>query len=166
MLCNITQNSMGQTPGGVPISHNALQHYPEFHGADTWGVPCRGVPCQGVYPARGYPAWGVPCLGGYPARGTQVGYPQGQDGGTLLGGFPGRVPPRPGRGVPCWGGTLPGGTQVGQQKEYSLHGRWYAFCVHAGGLSCFFCKFIYFFLTPLLSLFHHSFIPLFLYSIY
>ena len=25
---------------GVPISHNALQHYPEFHGADTGGVPC------------------------------------------------------------------------------------------------------------------------------
>ena len=25
MLCNITQNAMGQTPGGgVPISHNAL----------------------------------------------------------------------------------------------------------------------------------------------
>ena len=22
--------------GGVPISHNALQHYPECHGADTW----------------------------------------------------------------------------------------------------------------------------------
>ena len=23
--------------GGVPISHNALQHYPECHGTDTWG---------------------------------------------------------------------------------------------------------------------------------
>ena len=29
-----------------------------------------------------------------------------------------------------------GGSQLGQQKEYSLHGRWYASCVHAGGLSC------------------------------
>ena len=35
MLCNITQNAMGQTLGGVPISHNALQHFPECHGADT-----------------------------------------------------------------------------------------------------------------------------------
>ena len=29
MLCNITQTAMGQTPGGLPISHN------EFHEADT-----------------------------------------------------------------------------------------------------------------------------------
>ena len=76
--------------GGVPISHNALQHFPECHGADTWG----GVPCQVQ-------------LGGYP-------------GGYHAGGYPGRVPPwqgppqegtplaRSGRGV-----TLLGGTQVG-----------------------------------------------------
>ena len=66
MLCNITQNAMGQ--GGVPISHNALQHYPECHGT-AGGVPCQvqpgggtlpgGVPCQGG---------GVPCPGG-----TQLG---------------------------------------------------------------------------------------------
>ena len=70
---------------GVPISHNALQHYPECHGADTGGgypypimlcnisqnalgqtpggVPCQvqlgvGVPCQ-VQPG-GVPCWGVP----------------------------------------------------------------------------------------------------------
>ena len=29
------------TPGGVPISHNALQHFPECHGGDTGGVPCQ-----------------------------------------------------------------------------------------------------------------------------
>ena len=46
-------------------------------------------------------------------------------GGTLLG------------WVPCWGVPCWGGTQVGQQKEYSLHGGWYASCVHAGGLSSF-----------------------------
>ena len=139
MLCNITQNSMGQIPGGVPISHNALQHYPEFHGTDTWG----GGTWPG--PARGYPAWGVPCrgvpclvgvlcLGGCPA------------GGYPARGYPHRVPPaRSGWGVPCQGGTQVGyppsqvrrgGTQLGQQKEYSLHGGRYASCVHAEGLSC------------------------------
>ena len=99
MLCNITQNAMGQTPGrGVPISHNSLQHYPEFHEADTQGGTLPGL-------AGGYPA------GGYPAR----------DGGTLLGvpcwGVPCRGVPcwgLPCLGVPCWGGTLlVGGTQVG-----------------------------------------------------
>ena len=124
------------TPGGVPISHNALQHYPECHGADTWGVPIShnalqhypefhgadtwggtrpglarggtlpGVPCQGV-PCWGYPARGVPCWG------------------------------VPCWGYPAWGDTLPGGTQLGQQKKYSLHGGQYASCVHAGGLSCY-----------------------------
>ena len=91
MLCNITQNSMGQTPRGVPISHNTLQHYPEFHGADTWGYPARS-------------SWGGTLLEGTLQGGTQVGYPPpGQDGG-----YPGRVPPtRSG-----WGGTLPGGYPV------------------------------------------------------
>ena len=80
--------------GGVPISHNALQHFPECHGADTGGVPCQvqsgGVPCR----ERGYLACqGVPCRGG-----TQVGHP------------PTRVPP-PGQV------RMGGGTQLGQQKE-------------------------------------------------
>ena len=120
---------------GVPISHNALQHYPEFHGADTWG----GVPCQvqpgGTLPGGVpmYPSW----LGGTLLGGTQVGYPLARSGrgGTLLGGYSGRVPPQPGQDggkVPCRGG----GTQLGQQKEYSLHGGRYASCVHAGGLPC------------------------------
>ena len=152
----------GRHLGGVPISHNAMQDYPEFHGADTWGVPCQvqlggGVPCQvqpGGYPARGYPARGyparrgVPCQqeypaggyppGGYPARGCPA-------RGTLPGRYPGRV--YPASGIPYLG-TPPGrvppqarsgrgeGTQLGQQKEYSLHGGRYATCVHAGGLSC------------------------------
>ena len=56
--------------GGVPISHNPLQHYPECHGADTWGG----------YPARS--SWGGgTLLGGYPARGR--GYPTG--GGYQVG---------------------------------------------------------------------------------
>ena len=153
MLCNITQNSLGHTPGG------------------------------GTLPGGGYIAQGGTLLGGTLPRdtlprgtllgGTQVGYPLGQDRGYLPGGYsaegyPGRVPPGPGQGgtllggypgrVPPWarmgvGGTLlggtqvgyplplgqvrTGGTQVGQQKEYSLHGGQYASCVHAGGPSCF-----------------------------
>ena len=96
--------------GGVPISHNALQHFPECHGAATgggypargshwggyparssWGVPCQGVPCRGL-----------PCWGGYPAMGS-----------TLSGGYPAR-------GVPCWGNTLLGGypARGGTQVRY------------------------------------------------
>ena len=93
---------------GVPISHNALQHYPECHGAAE-GVPCQvqlgGYPARGTLPG-GVPCWGVPCLGGY-----------------LI-----MVPPQPGQD---WGGT-----QLGQHREYLLHGGRYASCVHAGGLSC------------------------------
>ena len=128
---------MGQTPGGgVPISHNALQHYPEFHGTDTGGG---GLPCQvqvggegtllGGYPAGG----GGTLLGGVPCRPGQGGggYPAG-------GGYPGRVPPPAGYPPPQPGQDRgEGGTQVGQQKEYSIHGGRYASCVHAGGLSCF-----------------------------
>ena len=71
--------------GGVPISHNALQHYPECHGAGGGGgYPAR--PRQGGYPVRGVPWWG----------GTQVGTPPwpGQDGGGTLpggGGYPVRT---------------------------------------------------------------------------
>ena len=131
MLCDITQNAMGQTPRGVPISHNALQHYPEFHRADTRGNtlpgPARGVPCQRV-PCWGYPARGVPCqqgtlLGGTLPGGTLPGVPC--PGGYPAGGYSAG-------GIPCQGGT-----QLGQQKEYSLHGRRYASCVHTGGLSCY-----------------------------
>ena len=30
-----------------------------------------------------------------------------------------------------------GGTQLGQHREYLLHGRRYASCIHAEGLSCY-----------------------------
>ena len=42
--------------GGVPIFHNALQHFPKCHGAG--GVPWPGGTLAGV---GGYPARGVPC---------------------------------------------------------------------------------------------------------
>ena len=110
MLCNITQNGMGQTPRGGTLPG----------------------------PARGGTLLGVPCPGGYPHR-----VPPGQvrTGGTLPGEAQVGYPPIPrpgqdrGRGYPAQGGT-----QLGQQKEYSLHSRRYASCVHAGGLSCFFCR--------------------------
>ena len=90
MLCNISQNAMGQTlgGGGVPISYNALQHFPECHGADTRGYPARS-------------SQGGTLLGGGPYQG----YPAG-GGGTLLGGIQIEYPPSQVRmGVPCQEGT-------------------------------------------------------------
>ena len=77
--------------GGVPISHNALQHYPECHGAAGGGTlpgPAGGGTLPG--PAGGYPGWGGTLAG-------RVSWP----GGTPPGGYPG------------WGGSLPGGTLAG-----------------------------------------------------
>ena len=96
--------------GGIPISHNALQHFPECHGADTGGTLPGTASGGGTLPG---PARGSTLPGGYPA------------GGLPWSGTP-TPPVRSG-----WGGT-----QVGQQKEYSIHGGRYASCVHAGGLSC------------------------------
>ena len=101
------------TPGGVPISHNALQHFPECHGAGG-GVPCQvqpggGVPCQ--VQLGGYPGWGdtlvggtlaggVPWPGGYPGQGeypgqqgTQLGCPPSQ---VRMEGYPAGGVPWPG----------------------------------------------------------------------
>ena len=99
---------------GVPISHNALQHFPECHQAAGGGypdpppggypgqVPPRGVgtwvryPPGGVPDPRGVPGSGTPRGGTQtppggvpdPGGGTQVRYPRG--------GCPGQVPPRGG----------------------------------------------------------------------
>ena len=92
----------GRHLGGVPISHNALQHYPEFHGADTWEGTLPG-PARG-YPARGYPGRVPPSGPGQDGEGgTQVGYhlvglvPLARSGGYPLAGYPPQVPPRPGQ---------------------------------------------------------------------
>ena len=136
MLCNISQNAMGQTPRAGTLPGPA-------GGGGILPDPARGVPCQwGTLPGgtllRRVPCWGstqvgylphpgqdggrgVPCLGEYPAGGTLSGgypgrVPPARSGwgyparrGTLLGGYPGRVP----SGQVRMGGTLPGGTQVG-----------------------------------------------------
>ena len=112
MLCNISQNAMGQPGGEYPypimlcnISHNAMGQL--GGGGGTLPGPAGGrTLARGGTLAGGYPGGGVPWQGGTP-------------------------PARSGWRVPCLGG----GTQVGQQKEYSLHGGRYASCVHAGGLS-------------------------------
>ena len=111
---------------GLPISHNALQHFPECHGADTTGGG-GGYPYPIMLCNISQNAMGQTLAGG----GSRPGPARG--GGTLPGG---RYPAGgyPAGGVPCRGGG--GCTQVGQQKEYSLHGGRYASCVHAGGLSC------------------------------
>ena len=99
MLCNITQNSMGQTPGGVScqVQPGEVPCQVQAGGTLLGGYPARGYPAggdpaRGAYPGwgvtlpvgvpcQGVPCWGVPC-GGYPVKGvTQVGCP------------PGRVPP-------------------------------------------------------------------------
>ena len=86
MLCNISQNAMGQTPGG------------------GGGVPCQVQPGGGTLPG---PAGGGTLpgpAGGHPARSSRGGTLL--RGGTLpgvpsLGGYPGRyAPARSGGGVP------------------------------------------------------------------
>ena len=77
VLTRICPSICLSTGRGVPISHNALQHFPECHGQTPGGVPCQVQP--GGYPVRS--SWGVPCWGvpwsGTPPRsgwgGTQVG---------------------------------------------------------------------------------------------
>ena len=71
MLCNISQNAMGQ-PGGVPCQVRGGGTLP---GGTLQGVPCWGVPC-----------WGVPCQRGVPCQGGTL-----PGGGTLLGGYPVRT---------------------------------------------------------------------------
>ena len=70
MLCNISQNAMGQTPGG---------------GGGTLPGPAGGgyLPGGEGYPAGGYPARGVPCGGALPGGTLQGGTLPGK--GTQLG---------------------------------------------------------------------------------
>ena len=69
MLCNISQNAMGQ-PGGGTLPGPAGGGYPGREGTLAGGTLARGVPWPG-----GTLAGGVPWLGGYPAQwgGTQLG---------------------------------------------------------------------------------------------
>ena len=95
--------------GGVPVSHNALQHFPECHGAaggyparSSWGGGTLPGPAGGGVPwLGGYPGWGVTWLGGTLAGGVfwPGGYPG--RGGTLAGGvpWPGGYPVRTTQGV-------------------------------------------------------------------
>ena len=78
--------------GAVPVSHNALQHFPECHGAAGGGGTLPG-PAGGGYPAGGYPAGGHPA-GGLPCQGvpSQGGYPAGgYPGQVRMGGYPVRT---------------------------------------------------------------------------
>ena len=138
MLCNITHNAMRQTPGGGrvdgPISHNALQHYPECHGADTGGVPISHNALQH------YPEWYGADIGGggflYPIMlcnitqnameqtlgggGTQPGQAGGVPCQVRMGvprkGTPGRVPPQPGQDGGYQGRVPPTGYPPGQVR--------------------------------------------------
>ena len=101
-----------------------------------------------MYPSQGTPTWGTPQLGedrgypsqGMPAHGTPLGQVRMGGGVPQPGGHLPGVPPQPGedRGVPQpEGAPPPPGT--GQHMEYLISGGRYASCVHAGGLSCFYC---------------------------
>ena len=85
MLCNISQNAMGQpggyptrsSQGGVPCLVQLGEGYPVW---SSWGVPWRGGTLSG--PARGDTLAGGTLVGGILVGGnlpggTQVGYPQG-----------------------------------------------------------------------------------------
>ena len=116
--------------GGVPISHNALQHFPARMpwGSHRGGYPYPIMLCNISQNAMGQPLGGVPCqvqLGGYPARSSRGGtLPGPARGGYLtlvppwpgqLGGYLTWVPPHQGTPPPVyppgqvsWGGTLGG----------------------------------------------------------
>ena len=85
MLCNISQNAMGQLGGGGTLPG------PTGRGTLARGYPGWGVPWPGGYPgwggtlAGGYPGWGVPWSGTPPARSGWEGVP------CLGGGYPGRT---------------------------------------------------------------------------
>ena len=116
MLCNISQNAMGQTPGGGTLPGGQGGTLPGPAG----GVPCRGGTLPdpaGGYPARSSregtlpgPAGGVPCWGGT--------LPGPAGGGTLPRGVPwsGTHPPPPGQ-VRMGGSTPPPG-QVRMEGGY------------------------------------------------
>ena len=58
---------------------------------------------------------------------------------SFLGGYPSDWSHVPAREYPGWGTPWPGmgyPPGIGQQMEYFDMWRWYASCVHAGGLSC------------------------------
>ena len=136
------------------VSPHWVGGYPgQVQPGGTTARSCRGlgVPClvqPGVYPCQGVP-WPGPAGKGYPCQGVPHPWP-GHTWGTphldlasippnprLDGGTP---PPtgtdwvtHPPAGVP----SPPPGT--GQQMEYLIRRGRYTSCVHAGGLSCFFC---------------------------
>ena len=88
-------------------------------------------------PARGVRS----SQGGGGVRSSWQGGGQVQQGGSGPGGGGVRSSRGGVRQVQLGGGSGPasgggGSAKIGQQKEYSLHGGWYASCVHAGGLSC------------------------------
>ena len=82
MLCNISQNAMGQPPGGWGTLPGPAGGYP------GGGYPGQ-VPPPGQVQPGGYPGRGVPWHGGYPG---QVPPWPGQDGGGYpAGGYPVRT---------------------------------------------------------------------------
>ena len=136
MLCNISQNAMGQLGGyparssrggtlarGYPPRGTLARGYPGWGG----GTLARGVPWPGGTLARGYPGRGGTLARGVPWLGVHWlgGYPGW--GGTLPGGYPGQVPPGqvrmggyPGRTTEGVLTTPAGGMPLAFTQEYFL----------------------------------------------
>ena len=111
----------------------------------TW----RGISGQSGQGGSGPAAsWGGsgPTAGGGVRSSCRVGGQVQQPGGSGPAGG-GQSSSRGGGQVQLGGVSPPtgGSAKIAQHREYLLHGRWYASCVHAGGLSCFLitCCYIY-----------------------
>ena len=109
----------------VSVHPSVCSHLGGYPARSRWGVPCQRVPCRGVPTPRPGPG------GGYPAGGY---LPPARSRGVPCQGY---LPPPLARSRRGGGVTLPGGVPLlGHQKEYLIRCGRYAFCVHAGGLSC------------------------------
>ena len=71
MLCNISQNAMGQTLHWTLPGPAGGGGYP---ARSSWGGTLSQGSLPGGYPAGGVPCWGVPCRGGVTQLGQQKEY--------------------------------------------------------------------------------------------
>ena len=135
MLCNISQNAMGQTLGGGTPP-------PPAGGGFYFGRSCLGGAPS--WPG-GYPSFGYPALPGTLVPGESPTWPDGRerrwyrDWGVPWSGTPppphNRMYPGKNRYLPLARSLQGGVTQVGQQKEYSIHGWRFASCGASSAVS-------------------------------
>ena len=117
--------------GGTPVRSGGGTPSQVWWGSTPSQVQVGGVPNPRSRQEEGVPhprsGWGTPSFP--PPDQVRMGYPPGTWNRVSPWTWDG-VPPRPGMGYPP-------PANMGH-SEHLLCGRWYASCVHAGGLSCFF----------------------------